>query len=107
MMANSVETVSRHHGARFLIEVAAPGEMIPLEIDSEFTADRIQDANALWYYLRANPVSGDGCDTITLHLRPNIGRNPDPGDSDKYGSAARNHTKDDRQSSIACIDRCD
>jgi hypothetical protein len=68
MMANSVEAVSGHHRACFLIKLTAPGEMIPLEIDSEFTADRIQDANALRHYLLTDAVSGDGCDTITLHL---------------------------------------
>jgi hypothetical protein len=49
--------------------------MIPVEIDSEFAAGGIQNANTLWYHFLANPVAGNGRDTIALHWSQKIGRN--------------------------------
>ncbi len=75
MMANSVEAISRHHRARFPIKFTAPRKMIPIEINSEFAAGGVQNANTLWYYFLANAVAGDGRDTIALHESLKIGRN--------------------------------
>ncbi len=49
--------------------------MIPIEINSEFAAGGVQNANTLWYYFLANAVAGDGRDTIALHESLKIGRN--------------------------------
>jgi hypothetical protein len=82
MMANSVEAISRHHRARFLMKLATPGKMIPVEIDSEFAAGGIQNANTLWDNFLADAVSGNGCDTVALHWLQKIGQNTPPSDSD-------------------------
>src|SRR6267143_6565297 len=75
MMANLIEAISRHHRARIPIKFTAPRKMIPVEIDSEFAAGGIQNANTLWYHFLANPVAGNGRDTIALHWSQKIGRN--------------------------------
>src|SRR5260370_26023689 len=76
MMANSVEAISRHHRARFLMKLATPGKMIPVEIDSEFAAGGIQNANTLWYNFLADAVSRNGFYTVALHWLQKIRQNP-------------------------------
>src|ERR1700730_4683684 len=75
MMANSVEAILRHHRACFPIKFATPRKMIPVEINSKFAADGIQNPNTLWYHFLANAVAGNGRDTIALHWWLKIGRN--------------------------------
>ena len=67
VVANPVEAVLRHHAAGLLVVFAAPGELVPLELDAEPAASGLQHADALGHDFLADAVSRDGRDRVLGH----------------------------------------
>ena len=69
-IADGVEPVSRHHHAMFAVEIAAPGEVLELELEGVAArGDGFENPLACRHDFLADAVAGDGCDAIGLHER--------------------------------------
>ena len=49
------------------IVVAAPGQLVPLELEAELAAGRVEHAHALGHHLLADAVAGDHRDLVLGH----------------------------------------
>ena len=64
-----VKPVLGHHVAVLEVVVAAPGQLVPLELEPELTARRVEHAHALRHHLLADAVTGDHRDLVLGHKR--------------------------------------
>src|SRR5882724_4034740 len=62
------DSVFRHHSAGLDVGLAAPVEVAPIKSKTEALAGGVEDANAFGDDLLADPVAGDHCDHVSLHL---------------------------------------
>jgi hypothetical protein len=65
--AHPVEPVLGHHAAVLQVIVAAPGQLVPLEPESELPARRLQHADALGHHFLADSIAGDHRDLVSGH----------------------------------------
>src|SRR5690348_7275745 len=68
--ADQAAAILRHHAAVFLVVLAAPVEMIDLELEAPLAlGQRLQHLDAGGYHLGADSVAGNGGDPVGLHQR--------------------------------------
>ena len=70
--ADLLQPVFRHHAAVLQIVVAAPGQLIPLEVESELLPGCLQHPDALGNHFLADAVAGNYCNPVLFHLRSSM-----------------------------------
>ena len=70
--ADLVEPVLGHHVAVLQVVIAAPGQLVPLEIEPELAARRLQHPHTLGHHLLADAVAGDHRNPVLFHLRSSM-----------------------------------
>ena len=67
VVADLFDAVLRHHPPVLGVVVAAPGQLVPLELDAELAARRLQHPDAFRHHLFADAVTGDDGDLVLGH----------------------------------------
>ena len=67
MVLELLQAILRHHLPSFLIELAAPRKLIPLQSEPVFSARRFQDTDPFRNDFLPYSVAGNGGDSITFH----------------------------------------
>ena len=67
VLPDLLQPVLGHHPAVLNVVVAAPGELVPLELEAELAARRLQHADAFRHHLFADAVAGDDRDLVLGH----------------------------------------
>src|SRR5213593_2310361 len=69
-----VEAVLGHHAAGLRVNLAAPVEDRPLELEAEPPAGRLEDPNALGHDLLADPITRNHCYAVSHAVPPCLRR---------------------------------
>ena len=66
--AQGIDPILRHHLAMLSIIVAAPGEMLEIQLESGIAGRKgFENLNTGINYFRPNAITGDGCNFVFFH----------------------------------------